>query len=140
MKRHAGAPGVSIEQLRYARVLNFGMRFGLYTLLFSFPLYVFDVVPAHIALERLPELWTLSAPAYLRETGIPDGWAWLTMVNHGDMLPILGIAILSGVSVACFLSLLPLLHAQRDWVYVAIAVCEIGVLTLAASGVLTGGH
>jgi hypothetical protein len=25
--------------------------------------------------------------------------------------------------------LLPLLHAQRDWVYVAIAVCEIGVLT-----------
>src|SRR5438045_1560991 len=36
MKRHAGAQGVSIEQLRYARVLNFGMRFGLYTLLLSF--------------------------------------------------------------------------------------------------------
>src|SRR5678815_252102 len=93
--------------------------------LFSFPLYVFDVVPAHIALERLPELWTLSAPAYLRETGIPDGWAWITMVNHGDMLPILGIAILSGVSVACFLSLLPLLHAPVSYTHLTLSTSDL---------------
>jgi len=40
----------------------------------------------------------------------------------------------------CFVVLLPLYAARRDWIYGVIAVLEIAVLTLAASGVLTVGH
>ena len=130
----------SPEQLRYARVLNVGMRFGLAVLVCGFIAYVTGLVPAHVPLAQMPELWTLSAPDYLRATGTPEGWGWLGMLGNGETLPLLGIAILSGISGLCFVVLLPLYAARRDWIYCVIAVLEIAVLTLAASGILTVGH
>ena len=130
----------SPEQLRYARVLDAGMRFGLGVLVCGFIAYVTGLVPAHVPLAQMPELWTLSAPEYLRATGTPEGWGWLGMLGNGETLPLVGIAILSGISGLCFVVLLPLYAARRDWIYGVIAVLEIAVLTLAASGVLTVGH
>jgi hypothetical protein len=130
----------SPEQLRYARVLDAGMRFGLGVLVCGFIAYVTGLVPAHVPLAQMPELWTLSAPEYVRATGTPEGWGWLSMLGSGEMLPLVGIAILSGISGLCFVVLLPLYAARRDWIYCVIAVLEIAVLTLAASGVLTAGH
>jgi hypothetical protein len=130
----------SREQLRYARVLDAGMRFGLGVLVCGFIAYVTGLVPAHVPLAQMPELWSLSAPEYLRATGTPEGWGWLGMLSSGEMLPLVGIAILSGISGLCFVVLLPLYAARRDWIYGVIAVLEIAVLTLAASGILTVGH
>ncbi|MCE9641779.1 MAG: hypothetical protein K8S22_16805 [Betaproteobacteria bacterium] len=130
----------SPEQLRYARVLDAGMKLGLGVLVAGFLAYVFGLVPALVPLAQMPGLWTLAAPEYLRATGAPQGWGWLATLGNGDAWPLVGIAILSGVSLLCFIALLPLYAARRDWVYLAIAVLEIGVLSLAASGVLTVGH
>jgi hypothetical protein len=130
----------SPEQLRYARVLDAGMWFGLGVLVCGFIAYVTGLVPAHVPLAQMPELWTLSAPDYLRATDTPEGWGWLGMLDSGEMLPLVGIAILSGISGLCFVVLLPLYSARRDWIYCVIAVLEIAVLTLAASGILTVGH
>jgi len=130
----------SPEQLRYARVLDAGMKLGLGALAGGFLAYVFGLVPAHVPLAKMPELWTLAAPDYLRATGAPQGWGWLATLGSGDAWPLVGIAILSGVSLLCFIALLPLYAARRDWVYFAIAVLEIGVLLLAASGILTAAH
>jgi hypothetical protein len=135
--RRAYAPA---EQLRYARVLDVGMKFGLCVLVLGLLAYVSGVVPARVPLVQLPELWTLAAPEYLRATGMPPGWGWFGMLDNGDVLPLIGIAILSSVSIVCFIVLLPVYAARRDWVYLAISILEIGVLTLAASGVLTVGH
>jgi hypothetical protein len=136
----ARTPQVSPEQLRYARLLDAGMRFGLGLLVLGFLLYVMDIVPARVALESLPRLWTLSATDYLRATATPDGWGWMALLHYGDMLPLLGVVALCGISMVCFVGLLPLYAAYRDWPYFAIALIEIGVLALAASGVLTAGH
>lgn len=133
-------PCASPEQLRYARVLDAGMKSGLGVLVLSFLAYVSGLVPAHVPLAQMPGLWTLAAPEYLRATGMPQGWGWIGMLGSGDMLPLIGIAILSGISLVCFIVLLPVYAARRDWVYLAIAVLEIAVLMLAASGVLTAGH
>lgn len=130
----------SPEQLRYARVLDAGMKIGLGVLAAGFLAYVCGLAPAHVPLEKMPGFWTLAAPDYLRATGAPQGWEWLGTLGNGDAWPLVGIAILSGVSVLCFIALLPLYAARRDWVYLAIAALEIGVLSLAASGVLTVGH
>ncbi len=137
---NAGRIHVSPEQLRYAKVLNAGMRAGLVVLVAGLFAYVSGLVPAHVPLEQLPALWTLSAPEYLRATGMPDGWGWLHMLDSGDALPLVGIAILAGVSGVCFLVLLPLYFSNRDPIYFSIAALEIGVLALAASGILTSGH
>jgi hypothetical protein len=71
---------------------------------------------------------------------MPEGWGWLLMLGNSDVLPLVGIAILSGISVLCFVVLLPVYAAKRDPIYFTIAALEIAVLTLAASGVLTAGH
>ncbi len=128
------------EQLRYARVLDVGMKIGLCVLVLGLLGYVSGLVPARVPLVQMPDLWTLAAPEYLRATGTPSGWGWFGMLGNGDVLPLIGIAILSGVSIVCFMVLLPVYAARRDWVYLAIAILEIGVLTLAASGVLIVGH
>ena len=52
----------------------------------------------------------------------------------------LGIVLLSGCSLLCLLSLLPLYSKRGDRAYLAICIAEIAVLLLAASGVLTLGH
>ena len=60
----------SPEQLRYARVLDAGMRFGLGVLVCGFIVYVTDLVPARVPLAQMPELWTLSAPRYRGAGGL----------------------------------------------------------------------
>ncbi len=130
----------SEEQLRYARVLDIGMRCGLAVLVAGVIAYVASWIPAHVPHDRMPDLWSLSAAEYLRATGMPDGWGWIQMLDGGDMLPLLGIAILSGISGVCFAVLLPIYAAKRDFVYFTIAALEVAVLVLAASGVLTIGH
>ena len=130
----------SPEQLRYARVLDAGMRIGLGMLVCSFVAYMAGWLPARVPVEQMPHLWMLSAPDYLGATGMPEGWGWLQIIWSGDILPLAGIAVLSGISGLCFAAVLPLYYAHRDWIYCAIAALEIAVLTLAASGVLTVGH
>ena len=142
MSRESKVPParVSAEQLRYAQMLNAGMRAGLLILIAGFMVYVLQLIPAHIAFDRLPQLWTLSASDYLRETGAAEGWGWIMKLDHGETLSIAGIALLASISLVCFAGLVPLFASRRDWPYCAIAVCEIAVLALAASGVLTAGH
>lgn len=130
----------SEEQLRYAGVLAIGMRCGLALLVAGVVAYFASWIPAHVPHEQMPGLWHLSAAEYLRATGLPQGWGWVQMLDGGDMLPLLGIAILSGISCVCVAVLLPIYLRKRDLVYFTIAALEIAVLLLAASGVLTGGH
>ena len=53
---------------------------------------------------------------------------------------LVGVAMLSSVTIVCYVRLLPVLWMERDHAFVAIVVLEIAVLLLAASGVLGGGH
>jgi hypothetical protein len=140
MKERSAPLHASAEQLRYARVLDIGMRCGLVVLVAGVVAYLASWIPAHVPHEQMPQLWTLSAGEFLRVTGLPGGWGWISMLDGGDMLPLLGIAILSGISGVCFAVLLPVYFAKRDPVYFAIAALEVAVLLLAASGVLTSGH
>lgn len=133
-------PRASPEQLRYARVLDYGMKAGLAVLIAGFLAYVSGIVPAQVPLEELPRLWVLRVPDYLRETGMTSGWGWLAMVGAGDVLALIGIALLAGISAPCLLVLIPVFARRRDWVYLSITLLQIGVLVLAASGVLTMAH
>ncbi len=135
------APAVAEEQLAYARVLDRGMKIGLLALVGSFLVYVSGALAPRVPVEDLPRYWTLPVKEYLAATGLGAGWGWLALIHHGDFLNFLGIAFLAGVTIACYLALLPILFRKRDAVFAWIAVVEIVVLSLAASGVLrTGAH
>jgi hypothetical protein len=73
------------------------------------------------------------------EAAHPAGWWWLSQLHKGDFLNFLGIAFLAGVTIVCYIRILPILFAKKDRIYGVIALAEVLVLSLAASGLLRGG-
>ncbi len=72
----------------------------------------------------------------------PSGWEWTTMLGQGDFINFIGVAILAGMTILCFLvALAPAYLKQKDWPYFGLVIFECLVLLLAASGILkVGGH
>ena len=129
------------EQLLYANILEKGMFFGLLILLITYAVYVFGIVSPYLPHAEVPRYWSLSVSDYLHHAEIQAGWAWINMVGHSDFLNFIGIAMLAGVSIVCFLSIVPLLWKNGDRVYAVLAITEVIILTVAASGILgSGGH
>jgi hypothetical protein len=129
------------EQLIYSVILDRGMKLGLLIIVATFLIYVSGILTPHIPVSKISGYWGLSVHKYLQEAGIPTGWAWVGMVHKGDFLNFIGIAFLAGVTLVCFLGIIPILFRKGDRVYAAFAVLEVLVLALAASGILkTGGH
>jgi hypothetical protein len=139
-------PSADEEQLLYAKILQTGMYIGLALLLVTFAVY--SVVAPAVPVQELPNYWTMDAHDYLEATNHDylhhehpiSGWDWLSVLGKGDYLNFLGIAVLSAVSIFCFLGIVPTLVRKRDWAYVMMALLEAAILALAASGILTVGH
>ena len=128
------------EHLQYARILQIGVIVSFTVLAAGFLIYVFGLVPAHVPVSELPRYWGLPVDQYLARTGTPAGWGWLNSIGSADSINLLGICLLCSVSGLCWLTLLPFYIARRDLPYVVITVLNLGVLALAASGLLGVGH
>jgi hypothetical protein len=129
-----------LEQLLYARLLDWGTRLGLLVLLLTFAAYTLGLLTPHVPLERLPELWSHPVGRFLEETQSPTGWGWLALVHRGDVAGLVGIVILAGCSLVCLLALVPLYLRRGDKAFAALCLAEVAVVLLAASGWLSGGH
>ena len=139
----------SEEQLAYAGVLNVGMWIGLFLLVVTFIVYISGVLPSYVPIEKLSEIpqgsnvqyWGMRAHEFNQAFNVPTGWGWTALVGKGDYLNFVGIAMLGGLSILCYLVILPILIKKKDRAYAVIAIVEVLVLALAASGILkAGGH
>jgi hypothetical protein len=129
------------EQILYSKLLEKGMYFGLIILFITFGLYAFGVMDPYIPLDKISQYWTMNVDAYLHHANIKPGWAWVGMIKYGDFVNFIGIAILSGVTILCYAAIVPTLMRNKDTIYVILAILEVLVLSVAASGILgTGGH
>jgi len=129
------------EQLAYATILDKGMKIGLLMLVISFIIYVTGILTPYIPVSDLPKYWGMSVHKYLEATGIHPGWAWLKLLGKGDFLNFVGIAFLAGVTAVCYIRIIPILFRKKDMAFGIIAIIEVVVLVLAASGLLkSGGH
>lgn len=138
----AGAQDITqpMEQLRYARWLDWGTRVGLAVLVVVFLAYGAGLTTPHVPHERLPKVWSLPVSEFLQATGSPTGWQWLAHLHRGDIANLLGIALLTGCSLLSLLVVIPVYARRGDRLYVALCAAQIVVLLLAASGLLTTGH
>lgn len=135
------AAGVAEEQLAYANLLDIGMKVGFLSLLATFAAYLAGVFAPHVPVSDLPRYWAMPVKAYLAATGVRPGWGWIHMLDKGDFLTFVGIALLSGVTIICYLSIIPIFLKKGNRVYGALSLVEVLVLALAASGLLAaGGH
>ncbi|WP_051273663.1 hypothetical protein, partial [Desulfotruncus alcoholivorax] len=126
---------VAPEQVRYANMLLYCSWGGIAILAVTFALYLSGIVGSFIPPSQMPQYWGMSAHELLVATGAPSGWGWLALINHGDFMCLIGIALLAALTIVGYLALLlPAYVKKKDIPYAAIAAAEILVLTLAASG------
>jgi hypothetical protein len=129
------------EQILYAAILEKGMYFGLLLIIITYLIYVFGIIKPYVPLADIPKLWVMNVHDYLHTTHVRDGWAWLGMIRYSDFLNFIPIAMLAGVTIMCFLSIVPILWKQDDKLYAVFALLEAIILGFAASGILgSGGH
>ena len=136
------------EQLLYARVLEIGMYMGLAILFITFALYVTGALAPVVPLDQVANYWNQGVNEYLEAVNRdhlhmehpPTGWAWVTVVGKGDFLNFVGISILGGITIICYLAITPMLWRKRDFAYLVMVILEVLVLSLAASGLLNVGH
>ncbi|MDI6729521.1 MAG: hypothetical protein QMD44_11440 [Thermodesulfovibrionales bacterium] len=129
------------EQIAYAKLLDIGMKVGLLALVITFIIYLTGILTPHIPVGDVSKYWRLSVHKYLEVTNIPHGWGWLGMIGKGDFLNFVGIAFLAGITILCYIRIIPILFKKKDTVYGVLAILEVLVLVLAASGILkSGGH
>ncbi len=139
-ERRADSLQPTPEQIRYAGVLEKVARLGLLCLLVTFLLYAFGIVEPRIPIDRVCECWKLDAHQYRSAAGIERGWHWVSLLGYGDFLNFLGIILLAGATVLCYIAVIPLLLKRNDMLYTVLALLQILVLLFAASGVIAVGH
>jgi hypothetical protein len=131
----------SQEQLIYANLLGKGALTGLGLLVITFIVYMTGVLPNVVPIDKIPSYWKLRVGEYIHQANTPTGWKWVGLLNNGDILNYIGIVILAGMTVICYLRLIPIYARKKDTTYLVITIIEITILLLAASGILTaGGH
>jgi hypothetical protein len=131
----------SEEQMVYAKILNVGMFLGLAIIVVTFIVYMLGILSSFIPPQEIPNYWAMASKDFIHTFSAPTGWGWVDVIGKGDYLNFVGIALLAGLSIICYLVILPILMRKKDIPYVLIAIVEVAVLALAASGILkSGGH
>ncbi|MCL7489716.1 MAG: hypothetical protein M8357_16235 [Desulfobulbaceae bacterium] len=136
------------EQVLYASILEKGMLIGLGFMFITFALYVFGIMKPAVPLGEVAGYWNMPVHDYLVAINtnflhleqLPTGWGWVQLVGKGDFLNFIPIAILAGVTIVCYIVIIPGLFARGDKAMGIIAVATALILILAASGILTVGH
>ena len=135
------------EQVLYAAILEKGMYTGLALMVITFALYVFGIVPSVVPLSEISIYWSTPVHDYLVAINtnflhweqLPTGWSWMKLLGYGDFLNFLPIAILSGITIVCYMVITPGLFARKDKAMAFMALAEVVILTLAASDLLSVG-
>lgn len=131
---------IAPEQIRYAEWLRWSGWLGLAVLVGSFGLYVTGVLPPVVPVEQLPQMWGLASRELMQRHGLEGGWSWIGLLGRGDMLNLLGIAILSGCSALPLLAVTGIYLRRGDRLFGALCLLQVAVLVLAASGLIAPGH
>jgi len=131
----------SKEQIIYANLLLLGVFAGIIVLLVTYAIYLSGILPAHVDLHLISQVWGKGVHEYLEITHSPMGWGWVALLGKGDFLNYIGFALLGLMTVVCYLVLIRGYYRQKDWIFTTISFLEVVVLLVAASGILgSGGH
>ena len=134
-------PRPSKEQIIYANLLLLGMVSGIVVLIITYTIYVTGLLPSFVDMKIISANWGKGVHEYLEITHSPHGWGWLALLEKGDFLNYIGFVLLGIMTILCYLVLVRGYAREKNWIFTAISVLEIIVLSLAASGLLgSGGH
>jgi FtsH-binding integral membrane protein len=125
------------EQVRYARVLDWTMKSSLGLILAGFVIYMLELLPARLPASEMPRYWSLPLRDFVEQTSAVTGWKWIHALHAGEYLALGSMAVLTAIPIICLMAVAPRYAQSRDWAYLGITLALVGVLMVAASGVLT---
>ncbi|WP_448588890.1 hypothetical protein [Thermodesulfobium sp.] len=125
-----------IDQKRYAVVLKWLARIGLFAILFTFFIYLSGLISPVIPLDKLPRLWIKSSSLLNESFGISTGWGWINLIYKSDMMAKAALTFLACIPILCYFSVLPIYIKKREFAMIFIVILEISILLLASSGFL----
>lgn len=100
-----------------------------------------DVKSGQDAQDKLAAEHGAKAEVHHAPQHVLSGWAWFSLLGYADFLNFLPVAILAGVTILCYAVIIPGFLARKDMAMAFMAMAEIAILVLAASGILkVGGH
>ena len=135
--KHSGK--TSPEQITYANMLFYGCWGGLAVMVVTYVLYVSGIITPHVPLKTVPLLWSEPVGTYLELGKVPHGWGWTVLIGQGDFLNFVGIVLLAGMTILCYIPLIPAYLKRGEKGFALLALAEIIVLAIAASGIVGGG-
>jgi magnesium-transporting ATPase (P-type) len=134
-------PRPSKEQIIYANLLLMGMVSGIVIMIITYTIYVTGLLPSYVDMHIISANWGKGVHEYLEITHSPHGWGWIALLGKGDFLNYVGFVLLGIMTILCYLVLVRGYFREKNWIFTAISILEIVVLSLAASGLLgSGGH
>jgi len=136
-RKHDGK--ASPAQITYANMLFYGAWSGLALMVATYLLYVLGIITPHVPLKEVPLLWSQPVHTYLEIGNVPHGWGWVALIGKGDFLNFVGIVVLAAMTLVCYIPLIPSLLKRGEKGMALMALAEIIVLALAASGLVNGG-
>ena len=86
----------SPEELRYAKVLDIGVKAGFVLLVLSFAAYLSGILSPHVPFDQLPRYWGLPVKEFVKATNTPTGWGWLSLSPRATSLNLVPIAYMAG--------------------------------------------
>lgn len=129
------------EQIVYSNMLFYGCWGSLALMAATYLLYVLGVLTPHVPLDTVTQLWSQPVKAYLTQGNVPTGWGWFKLIVKGDFINFAGIVLLAGMTILCYIPLVGAYFKKKETIFAVIAILEIVVLAVAASGVVgSGGH
>ncbi|MFP4374386.1 MAG: hypothetical protein ACLFPO_08645 [Spirochaetaceae bacterium] len=120
----------------YARILRRVVNFGTIFMLVSFVIYAFDILPSVTAADRVPTAWHLPADEGAPLIGRPPLWHWLSHPDRPDLLTLGSLTVLAATTPIAFIALSVRFLRRRDFAYALMVLMQLGVLLLAASGMI----
>ena len=122
---------------RFAATQQLTTQIGTVLVALAYVLYIFDLVAPMIPVEQVVANFGQPINDFLAATQLPSGWDWLAWLEFSDMQTMLGLLILSSVTVMAYISILPILIKEKNWPYLGLVVVQMGVFVVAA---MVGGH
>ena len=119
---------------RYATVMQWGVRVAMTSLVVIYVLYLAGVIPALVPHDQLIAIWGEPHERLMETTGLTGGWSWLGYLRFGDMLSLLPIALLAGMSMIGLVIILPAVVRSRDKLFAGTIIALLLILLFAASG------
>ncbi len=126
-------------QLSYSTLLSWLTRIGFVFLLATFIPYFFGILGNYVPRYLLARYWGKPLSQYLQLTQAKTGWNWLWELHHGDFLNLLPMAFLASITIICLAPITIRFFRNREPLQAIIAILEILVLVVAASGLLKAG-